>query len=160
MFFDCRFKGQRQICVDLSYVIQIEWIPGSWNGNIQFLSPTIGVPFVPNPLRCGPSRSGYAEPLREQRPIAGECSYRLVARRVEHPALKIQSTAYFHHCIHGLAFIAQVRDFHRIGGVARETGNGTLIIQNADGNATPSEATCYSQPLVIAAYHQRPRWIT
>ncbi len=144
MLFDCRLDSQRQIPIDLSYIVQIVWIPGPRNGNIQFLSQTIGVAFIPNPLGSRPCGGGHAEIFCEQRTIAGESGHCLVTRGVEHPTLQIQPVAYLQHCIHGFAFVVQVRNSHRMGAIARETGNGAFIIQNADRNAMPSKASRYT----------------
>jgi hypothetical protein len=63
------------------------------------------------------------------------------------------------HGVNGQALIAQACHGYRVRGIPREASDGTLIVNDAGGHLSASEAANDSQPLVVTANHDSADWL-
>src|SRR3989440_5387024 len=156
MLLDGRLDRERRIRRDRLEVRRLARVPGARHRNAQLLRQPIGVPLVPRPSDGLPGRRRHAKVLREAIPMAREGSHRLLARRIEHPAIESQPLTDLEDGVDRGILVAQVANPNGVRRVARIPRDGTLVVDDAHRDAAASEAADDPQALVVAANDNGP----
>src|ERR1700737_2486525 len=71
--------------------------------------------------------------------------------------MKVEGVTNAQECFYGVLVVTQIRNAHAMGGIAGKARDGMLVVDNADRNALPAQATNDAQPLIIAPDYDSTR---
>ncbi len=119
------------------------------SGDSELVGQPVGLTLVRGQPHGAPLRGGDPKHLRERRAVPRDRGHRLIARRIEDPAVQTESPARLQQDGGGLLAVAERLHPHAAARVAREPGDRVLVVQHAHRDRPATETSNDSQALVV-----------
>jgi hypothetical protein len=151
VLLDGRLNDEGPVCVDTGEVRlgRRKPRPGCRDG--QPCGQPVGLPFVPRAADRVHARHRHPEVAQQRFSVGREGCDSLVPGGVEHPPRGRQPIPRPRQCAEQRCLLSQITDTdHRLH-EPRRSGDRGFVVNDADGNAMPSQAPCDAQPLIVTA---------